>query len=134
MKVRHVMASLAVVSVVLAGAGGAARAEEWFMLGQQTIKSVDQGVTIKSEGGRWKKDVKQIRIGVEGADVEITKVVLDWDNRSDDTITDVGVVKAGGKTTPKDAPGRKGRLDSVVVEYRIIGNAPTAVLKIEGYD
>ena len=134
MKVRHVMASLAVVSVVLAGAGGAARADEWFMLGQQTIKSVDQGVTIKSDGGRWKKDVKQMRIGVEGADVEITKVVVDWDNRSDDTITGVGVVKAGGKTTPKDAPGRKGRLDSVTVEYRIIGNAPTAVLKIEGYD
>ena len=129
------VASLAVASVVLLSAVGSARAaDEWFMLSQQTIKSVDQGVTIKSQGGRWTKDVKQMRIGVEGADVEITKVVLGWDNRPDDTITDIGVLKAGGKMTPKDAPGRKARLNSVTVEYKIVSNAPTAVLKIEGYD
>ena len=129
------VASLAVASVVLMSAMGSARAaDEWFMLSQQTIKSVDQGVTIKSQGGRWTKDVKQMRIGVEGADVEITKVVLGWDNRPDDTITDIGVLKAGGKMTPKDAPGRKARLNSVTVEYKIVSNAPTAVLKIEGYD
>ena len=135
MKVRSLVASLAVASVVLMGAVGSVRAaDEWFMLGQQTIKSVDQGVTIKSQGGRWTKDVKQMRIGVEGADVEIKKVVLGWDNRPDDTITDIGVLKAGGKTTPKEAPGRKARLKSVTVEYKIVSNAPTAVLKIEGYD
>ena len=129
------VASLAVASVVILSAVGSARAaDEWFMLSQQTIKSVDQGVTIKSQGGRWTKDVKQMRIGVEGADVEITKVVLGWDNRPDDTITDIGVLKAGGKMTPKDAPGRKARLNSVTVEYKIVSNAPTAVLKIEGYD
>ena len=135
MKVRSLVASLAVASVVLMGAVGSARAaDQWFILGEQTIKSVDQGVTIKSQGGRWAKDVKQMRIGVEGADVEITKVVLGWDNRPDDTITDIGVLKAGGKMTPKDAPGRKARLNSVTVEYKIVSNAPTAVLKIEGYD
>ena len=135
MKVRSLVASLGVASVVLMGAVGSARAaDEWFVLGEQTIKSVDQGVTIKSQGGRWAKDVKQMRIGVEGADVEIRKVVLGWDNRPDDTITDIGVLKAGGKTTPKDAPGRKGRLKSVTVEYKIVSNAPTAVLKVEGYD
>jgi hypothetical protein len=91
-------------------------------------------VTIKSEGGRWTKDVKQMRIGVEGADVEIKKVVLGWDNRPDATMTNLGVLKAGGKTTPKDAPGRKARLKSVTVEYKIVGDAPTAVLKVEGYD
>ena len=129
------VASLAVASVVLMSATGSARAaDEWFMLSQQTIKAVDQGVTIKSQGGRWTKDVKQMRIGVEGADVEIKKVVLGWDNRPDDTITDIGVLKAGGKMTPKDAPGRKGRLNSVTVEYKIVSNSPTAVLKVEGYD
>ena len=135
MKVRSLVASLAVASVVLMGAVGSARAaDQWFILGEQTIKSVDQGVTIKSEGSRWAKDVKQMRIGVEGADVEIKKVVLGWDNRPDDTIMGMGVLKAGGKSTPKDAPGRKGRLKSVTVEYKIVGDAPTAVLKVEGYD
>ena len=135
MKARSSMVSLAVAVVVLMGAVGSARAaDQWFMLGEQKIKSVDQGVTIKSQGGRWTKDVKQMRIGVEGADVEIRKVVLGWDNRPDDTITDIGVLKAGGKTTPKDAPGRKARLKSVTVEYKIVGDAPTAVLKVEGYD
>jgi hypothetical protein len=134
MKVRDLV-SLAVVSVVLVGAVGSARAaDQWFMLSEETIKSADQGVTIKSQGGRWTKDAKQMRIGVEGADVDIKKVVLGWDNRPDDTITDIGVLKAGGKTTPKDAPGRKGRLNSVTVEYKIVSDAPTAVLKVEGYD
>jgi hypothetical protein len=91
-------------------------------------------VDIKSQGGRWEKDIKQTRISVEGADVEITKAVLGWDNRPDDTITDIGVLKAGGSTTPKDAPGRKGRLKSVTVTYKIVGDAPTAVLKVWGYD
>ena len=135
MKVRSLVASLAVASVVLLGAVGNGRAaDQWFILGEQTIKSVDQGVMIKSEGSRWAKDVKQMRIGVDGADVEIKKVVLGWDNRPDDTIMGIGVLKAGGKSTPKDAPGRKGRLKSVTVEYKIVGDAPTAVLKVEGYD
>ena len=135
MKIRDLVASLAIASVVLVGAVGSAKAaDEWFMLGEQTIKSVDQGVLIKSQGNRWKKDVKQMRIGVEGADVDIKKVVLAWDNRPDQTITDIGVLKSGGMTTPKDAPGRKARLTSVTVEYKILGDAPTAKLKIEGYD
>jgi hypothetical protein len=135
MKVRSLVTSLAVASVVLMCAVGSGRAaDQWFILGEQTIKSVDQGVMIKSEGSRWAKDVKQMRIGVEGADVEIKKVVLGWDNRPDDTIMGMGVLKAGGKSTPKDAPGRKGRLKSVTVEYKIVGDAPTAVLKVEGYD
>jgi hypothetical protein len=135
MKVRYLVASLSVASIVLMGAVGSARAaDEWFVLGEQTIKSADQGVTIKSEGARWAKDIKQMRIGVEGADVEIKKVVLGWDNRPDVTITDIGVLKAGGNTTPKEAPGRKGRLKSVTVEYKIVGTAPTATLKVWGYD
>jgi len=137
MKIKaSILVALSVVaSVILMGAVGSAKAaDEWFVLSEQTIKSADQGVDIKSEGGRWTKDVKQVKMGVEGADVEMTKVVLHWDNRPDDTITDIGVLKAGGETTPKEAPGRKGRLKSVTVEYKIVGDAPTAVLKVWGYD
>jgi hypothetical protein len=130
-----VAASFVVAAVVLIGAVGSARAaDEWFVLSEQTIKAADQGVDIKSQGGRWDKDVKQVKLSAEGADVEITKAVLQWDNRPDDTITDIGVLKAGGSTTPKDAPGRKGRLKGVTVTYKIVGDAPTAVLKVMGYD
>ena len=135
MSVRSLVALVAVSSVALMGVvGGARAADEWFKLSEQTIKAVDQGVQIKSQGGRWTKDVKQVRIGVDGADVEIKKVVLSWDNRPDDTITGIGVLKAGGTTTPKDAPGRKARLKGVTVEYKIVGSAQTAMLKVEGYD
>jgi hypothetical protein len=130
-----VVAAFVVAAVVLIGAVGSVRAaDEWFVLSEQPIKAVDQGVDIKSQGGRWAKDVKQVKMSVEGADVQITKAVLGWDNRPDDTITDIGVLKAGGSTTPKDAPGRKGRLTSVTVDYKIVGDAPTAVIKVWGYD
>jgi hypothetical protein len=59
---------------------------------------------------------------------------LQWDNRADDTLTNLGVLKAGGSTTPQDAPGRKSRLTAVTVEYKIMGDAPTAVVKVWGYD
>jgi hypothetical protein len=127
------MASL-VVAVLLLMSAASRAADEWFVLSEQTIKSVDQGVELKSEGGRWKTKVKQIKISVQGADVEITKAVLSWDNRPDETATDIGVLKAGGSTTPKDAPGRKARLTAVTVQYKIVGDAPTAVLKVWGYD
>ncbi len=134
-KTRTCVASVVVAAIVLIGAVGSARAaDEWFVLGEQPIKAVDQGVEIKSAGGRWAKDVKQMKMSVEGADVELTKVVLPWDNRRDDTLTDIGVLKAGGSTTPQEAPGRKGRLTAVTVQYTIVGDAPTAVLKIWGYD
>ena len=136
MKIR-ILTSMALfaASVALMGAVGSARAaDEWFVLSEQTIKSADPSVEIKSEGGRWEKDVKQTKISAEGADVELTKVVLQWDNRPDDTLTNVGVLKSGGQTAPKDAPGRKGRLKGVVVQYKILGDAPTATLKIWGYD
>lgn len=137
MKIRilTLMAVFVVASVVLMGAVGSAKAaDEWFVLSEQTIKSADPSVEIKSAGGRWEKDIKQVKFSVDGADVEITKAVLHWDNRRDDTLTDVGVLKSGGQTAPKDAPGRKGRLTSVTVQYKIVGDAPTATLKVWGYD
>ena len=131
---RALTASFLVASFVLMGAMGSARADEWFVLGKQTIKSADPSATIKSEGGRWEKDVKQVKVSVDGADVQITNLVLHWDNRPDDTLKDVGVLKSGGQTAAKDAPGRKGRLKSVTVQYKILGDAPTANLQVWGYD
>jgi hypothetical protein len=114
--------------------GTARAADEWFVLGEQTINSADPSVEIKSEGGRWQKDVKQVKLSVEGADVKITSVVFGWDNRKDDTLTGVGTLKAGGQTAAKDAPGRKGRLQSVKIQYEILGDKPTATVKVLGFD
>ena len=82
----------------------------------------------------WKEDIKKTKITVDGADVEITKVVLRWKAKKDDTITNVGVVKSGGQTAEKDAPGREATLLSVGVQYKILNNKPTATLKVWGYD
>ena len=133
---RTVWASLVVASVALLGALGSAGAadDKWFVLGQTTIKATDPSASIKSEGSRWDKDVKQVKISVEGADVQITSVVLHWDNRKDDTLKDVGVVKSRGQTAATDAPGMKGRLTSTTVKYKILGGAPTANVKVWGFD
>jgi hypothetical protein len=125
--------SVVAASAVLLGAGTARAADQWFVMGQQTLNATDPSAEIKTEGGRFKKDVKQVRLAVEGADVQMIKVVLGWDNRADDTLA-VGTVKAGGMTAPKDAPGRKGRLKSVKMQYKILGNKPTATVKIMGLD
>ena len=132
-KIRILMASFVVASVALMSSARAAD-DQWFVLGQQTIKATDPSVAIKSEGSRWDKDVKQVKFSVEGADVQITNVVLHWDNRRDDTLKDVGVMKAGGQTAAADAPGRKARLTGVTVNYKIMGDQPTATLKVWGLD
>ena len=85
---------------------------------------------IKSEGDRWAKDIKQVKFSVEGADVDINKVVLHWKNRPDETVWNVGTVKAGGQTAPKSAPGHEGTLGSVTVNYKILGDAKTAKIKV----
>ena len=117
------------------GAAGSARAaDEWYVLAEKTLKSSDPSTEIKSRGDRWENDIKKMRISAQGADVEITKIVLRWSGRPDDTLSNVGVLKAGGETAPKDAPGLKARLDSVIVQYKILGGAPTATLKLWGFD
>jgi hypothetical protein len=121
-----------VASVVLMGSARAA--DQWIMLGEQTLKSIDPSVNINSEGNRWEKDVKSVKLSAEGADVEIEKVVLHWDNRRDDTVSDIGILKSGGQTAAKDAPGRKGRLTGVTVQYKILNDVKTATLKVWGYD
>ena len=109
MKIHNLAAFVVVAaSVVLLGAVGSARAaDEWFVMGEQTLKSTDPSVEIKTEGGRWKKDVKQVRLAVEGADVQMIKVVLGWDNRADDTLA-VGTVKAGGHDGSEGCSGTQG--------------------------
>ena len=134
-KILALMGLFMVPSVILMGASGSARAaDEWFVLGEQAIKSTDPSAAIKSSGGRWDKDVKQVKLSAEGADVQITNLVLHWDNRKDDTLKDVGTLKAGGQTAPADAPGRKGRLTGVTVNYKILGDKPAATLKVWGLD
>ena len=134
-KILTVMAPFLAASVALLGTAGSSRAaEEWFVLGEQTIKSTDPSVNINSGGNRWNTDVKWVKLTAAGADVQIEKVVLHWDNRRDDTLTDVGILKSGGQTAAKDAPGRKGRLTRVTVQYQILNDAKTATLKVWGYD
>ena len=136
MKVRYLVASLAVASVVLMGAVGTAGAkDEWFLLAEQTIKATDPSVRITAEEGKWiKEDVKDVKLSVEGADVEIRKVILHWKNRRDETEWNVGTVKAGGQTAAKSAPGHEGTLGAVTINYIILGGAQTAKLKVWGYD
>jgi hypothetical protein len=136
MKARYLGGGIGLASVVLLAALGSASAkDEWFVLGEKVVKSMDPSTDIKAEEGKmWKEDIKKTKITVEGADVEITKVVLRWKGKKDDTLTKVGVVKSGGTTAEKDAPGREATLMSVGVQYKILNNKPTATIKVWGYD
>ena len=128
--------ALGVASIVLMGVVGTAGAkDEWFVLSEQTIKSTDPSVRITAEDAKWiKEDVKDVKLSVEGADVDITKVILHWNNRPDETVWNVGTVKAGGQTAAKSAPGHEGTLGSVTINYKILGDAPTAKVKVWGFD
>ena len=136
MRVRCAMGVLALASVVVLGAvGSASAADKWIELGKQTFKSTDASATIKGEKGKlFKEDVKATKLTVDGADVDISKVVLHWNNRPDVTIMNVGVIKSGEQTNPKDAPAREATLNSVTVYYKILNNAPTATVTLWGFD
>ena len=136
MKVANLRRAVGLASVILLGAlGGASAADQWAVISEKTIKATDPSTEIKAEAGKmWKEKIRQTKISVEGADVQITKVVLKWNNRKDDTITNLGTVKAGGETAPKDAPGREAALTSVAVQYKILNNKPTATIKVWALD
>ena len=135
MKARYLGGGVGLALVVLLLSFGSASADKWFVLSEKVVESMNPSVDIKAEEGKmWKEDIKKTKISVEGADVEITKVILRWKARKDDTITKVGVVKAGGQTAEKDAPGRESTLMSVGVEYKILDNKSKATLKVWGYD
>ena len=131
-----VVGALSVASVVLMGAAGTAGAKDkWFVLTEHTLKATDPSVRITAEDAKWiKEDVKDVKLSVEGADVQINKVVLHWKNRPDETEWNVGTLKAGGETAAKSAPGHEGTLGSVTINYKILGDAPTAKVKVWGYD
>lgn len=136
MKIRSSMLAVGIAAVVSLYSVGVARAaDEWFVLSEQTIQSTNPSVRITAEDAKWiKEDVKDVRISVEGADVEIAKVVLHWNNSPDETVWNVGTVKAGGQTAAKSAPGHEGTLGSITINYKILGGAPTARIKVWGYD
>jgi hypothetical protein len=125
---------VAMFALLIGTEGRVQAADEWFTLGERTIKAVDQGVDIESDGLAVNRRVKKIRLRVEQADVEITKLVLRYRMKRDEEITNIGVVKAGGETTPFDAPGLKANLNSATVTYKILGDKETAVIKILGFD
>ena len=123
------------LTLLLLTLGTASAADQWFVLSEKMVKSTDPSTEIKAEEGKmWKEDIKKAKISIEGADVEIQNVVFRWKGRKDETIPNVGVVKAGGETAAKDAPGRETTLLSVVVQYKILNNKPTATVKVWGYD
>ena len=136
MRVRWLMGALGLASVVSMGVVGTATAkDEWFVLSEQTVKDTDPSVRITAEEAKWiKEDVKDVKLSVEGADVQINKVVLHWKNRPDETEWNVGTLKAGGETAAKSAPGHEGTLGSVSLNYKILGDKPEAKIKIWGYD
>ena len=135
MKARYLGGGIGLAFAVLLIALGSASADQWFVLREQVVKTMDPSTDIKAEAGKmWKEDIKKTKISVEGADVEITKVVLRWKGKKDDTITKVGVLKSGGTTAEKSAPGREATLMSVAVEYKILNNKPAATVKVWGYD
>ena len=76
MKVGYLVAgAVGLASIIVIGIVGTAGAkDEWFVLSEQTIKATDPSVRITAEEGKWiKEDVKDVKLSVEGADVEIRK-------------------------------------------------------------
>jgi len=136
MKTVNLRVGVGLACVVLLVALGTASAKDtWFVLGEKVLKSTDPSATVAAEEGKmWKEDIKKAKISVEGADVEITNVVFHWKGRKDETVSNVGVVKSGGQTAEKDAPGHESTLLSVAVQYRILNNKPTVLLRVWGYD
>ena len=123
---------LVVGFLLFMGAQRSAQAEEqWSVLAEQTIKSADQGAQVASSGGRRDQNVKEVKVSVDGADVNIKKLVLHWNNAKDKEVTDIGMLKTGGSSLPIEAPGRKAQLTSATVTYEFTG-VDAAVLKVWG--
>ena len=137
MKVSYVKGGIGLASVLLLAVtiGTASAKDTWILLSEKTVKSTDPSTEIKAEEGKmWKEDVKRAKLSVEGADVQITNVVFHWKGGKNETIPNVGVVKAGGETAAKDAPTREATLLSVSVQYKILNDKPNATTKVWGYD
>jgi hypothetical protein len=137
MKIGNLKAGLGLASValLLCALGTASAADKWNLMGEKTLKSADPSTEINiQEGKMFKEDVKRAKLSIDGADVQITNVVFHWKGGRNETVPNVGVVKAGGETAAKDAPTREATLLSVSLQYKILNNAPTATVKVWGYD
>ena len=120
-KQRTFVVSFVVAAVVLIGAGGQCQRGGRVVRPRRADDQSGRSRRGDQEPRRAvEKDVKQVKLSVDGADVESRRSSCTG-TIADDTLTDLGVLKAGGSTTPKDAPGRKGRLTAVTVEYKIVG-------------
>ena len=124
---KFIKVSIGMAMVALLMGVSVQAADAWQLLGERTITSVDQGVSIENDYiGR----VDKIKVSVENADLKINKLVLNYRMRQDDVFTDFEVLKAGGHITPIDVPGFRASVQSVTVEYEILGGKETALLKI----
>jgi hypothetical protein len=133
MRVRYLMGAFGLATVVLLGSARAA--DKWFVLGHTTLKASDPSAAITGEEGKvLKEDIKKTKLSVSGADVDVSQVILHWNNRPDETVTNVGTIKDGGETAPADAPGHEATLTGVTVKYKILNDKPTSVMTLWGYD
>src|SRR4029450_4686318 len=103
MKIGFVMGVLGLV--LLGAVGRATAADKMFVLGHASLKATDPSAEIVGEEGKFlKEDIKKTKLSVDGADVEISKVVLHWNNIPDDTVTNLRVVKRRGATASGEPP------------------------------
>ena len=58
MKIGYLGKGVGLAAVVALGAIGSASADEWFVLSQKAIKSMDPNVEIKAEAGKMIKPIK----------------------------------------------------------------------------
>ena len=121
------------------GAVGTAKSDEWFLMGEQSIRNNSYLAEIRTEGVRSKRDIKQVKLEVGGAHVELIKVVFEWyggEGPNTDTTLRNLYVRNGQQTAPTNAPGRKGSyrglLLSVKFQDKIQVNERAAIVRILG--
>jgi hypothetical protein len=103
--------------------GSARAADEWFVLSEQTLNATDPSATIKSAGGRWEKDVKQLKLSVEGADVEITNPRPQLGQSPGRHGQGRRRREVGGTNVREGCSGTQGPPHRVQVQYKILGGA-----------
>ena len=60
MKAKYLGGGIGLAFVVLLVALGSAAADQWFVLGEKVVKSMDPSTDIKAEEGKmWREDIKK---------------------------------------------------------------------------
>ena len=136
MKIRCLVAILAVVSVVFMGTvGGVGAADEWFVLAEQPLKTLEGIVEIKSQGSPLEEGHQgdeDHRRGCRRGDQEGHPALGQSQGRDDHEHRS----PEGGNPGRSEgcAKGRKARLTMVSVQYKLQGGATAATVKVWGYD